>query len=120
MLMRAAPEALVFPPMLDDAERLDLSRAWRAVREAAALPKTIVMHSARHSIGTAAALAGMTNTQLAAVLGHSQARTTERYTEIARSRKQRLGRVAFDAAIGTAPLPAPSHIGAGNVVANRD
>ena len=32
-------DALVFPPMLDDARQLELSRVWRAVRQAAGLPK---------------------------------------------------------------------------------
>ena len=95
-----APDALVFPPMLDDARELELTRAWRAVREAAGLSEKIVMHTARHSIATAGALAGMTNTQLAAVLGHSQTHTTERYAAIARSRQQRLGSIAFKAAVG--------------------
>ena len=61
------------------------------------------MHTARHSIATAGAIAGMTNTQLAAVLGHSQTHTTERYSAIARSRQQRLGSLAFGAAMGTSP-----------------
>ena len=91
--------------MLSDARELELTRAWCAVREAAGLSARIVMHTARHSIATAGAIAGMTNTQLAAVLGHSQTHTTERYSAIARSRQQRLGSIAFSAAMGgVAPL----------------
>jgi hypothetical protein len=104
----AAPDALVFPPMIEDAEQLELSRAWRAVRDTAGLSHKIVMHTARHSIATAGAIAGMTNTQLAAVLGHSQTHTTERYAAIARSRQQRLGSLAFMAAMSLQAEEAPS------------
>jgi integrase len=110
------PNALVFPPMLDETKQLELSRAWREVRAAAGLPATIVLHTARHSIATAAAMAGMTGAQLAAVLGHAQTRTTERYSDLARSRKQRLGRVAFDAAMGEPPI-SHSDAGSSNVAA---
>jgi hypothetical protein len=47
----------------------------------------------------------MTNTQLAAVLGHAQTHTTERYSAIARSRQQRLGSIAFEAAMGNVAPP---------------
>jgi integrase len=104
-------DALVFPPMVADADQLELSRVWREVRRVAGLPKAIVLHSARHSIATAGAMAGMTNTQLAAVLGHAQTRTTERYSDLARSRKQRLGRIAYDAAMGNPPSVDRSHPG---------
>ena len=114
-----APDALVFPPMLEDARQLELTRAWRTVREIAGLSAKIVMHTARHSIATAGAIAGMTNTQLAAVLGHSQTHTTERYSAIARSRQQRLGSIAFRAAMGNAVEPPRTHPGGPTVVAIR-
>ena len=117
-----AQDALVFPPMLKEATQLELSRAWRAVRKAAGLSNKIVMHTARHSIATAGAIAGMSNTQLAAVLGHSQTHTTERYSAIARSRKQRLGSFAFDAAMGRYPEPQFFHPAGENIrsLGNRD
>lgn len=117
-----AQEALVFPPMLKEATQLELSRAWRAVRKASGLSNKIVMHTARHSIATAGAIAGMSNTQLAAVLGHSQTHTTERYSAIARSRKQRLGSFAFDAAMGRYPEPQFFHPAGENIrpLGNRD
>jgi integrase len=114
-----APNALVFPPMLEEAEQLELSRAWRAVRKAAGLSDKIVMHTARHSIATAGAIAGMTNTQLAAVLGHSQTQTTERYAAIARSRQQRLGSLAFNAAMGLHSAPRPDRPAGQNVILLR-
>ena len=57
----------------------------------------------------------MTNSQLAAVLGHAQSRTTERYSAIARSHQQRLGRIAFDAAMGNLAEPQLTHPGGENV-----
>ena len=113
-----AANGLVFPPLLSDARQLELTRAWRRVREAARLPPEIVMHTARHSIATAGAIAGMTNTQLAAVLGHSQTHTTERYSAIARSRQQRLGSIAFEAAMGNVAPPV-RHPASGKIVSIR-
>ena len=114
-----APNALVFPPMLEQSEQLELSRAWRTARKAAGLSDKIVMHTARHSIATAGAIAGMTNTQLAAVLGHSQTHTTERYAAIARSRQQRLGRLAFSAAVGLHTEACPNRPSGRNVMLRR-
>jgi integrase len=118
----AAPprDSLVFPPMVSHADQLELTRAWRKVRKAARLPANIVIHSARHSLGTAAALAGMTGSQLAAVLGHAQTRTTERYSDLARSRKQRFGRIAFDAAMGSRCDVKLEHNPSSNVVSIRE
>jgi len=84
------------------------------------LSKKIVMHTARHSIATAGAIVGMSNTQLAAVLGHSQTHTIERYSAIARSRQQRLGSLAFGAAMGRYPEPAFSHPASKNIRSHVD
>lgn len=81
---------LVFPgpvmPWVD-------SRAWHALLEAAGAP-SLPLHSARHTAASVLAAAGVDPDVRAAILGHSQVKTTHDYTH---TERRQIGE-AFDAA----------------------
>ncbi len=62
-------------------------RLWEALREEAKL-KDVRVHDLRHSFGNEAANAGNSLILIAALLGHSQTRTTERYARTRRDVRQ--------------------------------
>lgn len=54
-------------------------RPWAKIKKKALLPKALRLHDLRHSFGSLAHMAGMTQKQIASALGHKQLSTTERY-----------------------------------------
>lgn len=52
---------------------------WQRVLASAGLPKTIRIHDIRHTVGSLAHHAGLTQKQIQELLGHRQISTTERY-----------------------------------------
>lgn len=58
---------------------LDCYRAWRLVLAEAGLPKGIRCHDLRHTFGSLGHRAGLSQRQIADMLGHANMSTTERY-----------------------------------------
>jgi integrase len=54
-------------------------RVWARVKKEAELPADLRIHDLRHSAGSLAHMAGMTQSQIAELLGHSILATTEKY-----------------------------------------
>lgn len=54
-------------------------RTWNRVKKEAELPMALRLHDLRHSAGSLAHMAGMTQSQIAELLGHSILATTEKY-----------------------------------------
>lgn len=52
---------------------------WQRVLERAGLPATVRLHDIRHTVGSLAHHAGLTQKQIQELLGHRQISTTERY-----------------------------------------
>jgi integrase len=84
----ARPEELVFPPTRG--ERLCLTWAWRRIRTVANLPPDLALHGLRHSIGTAAVLAGLTAPEVQAMLRHRNIGTSAKYIHLADQHRARL------------------------------
>jgi integrase len=85
-LQQIRPEAAesdepVFRPQRG--ERIAINRDWNKIRDAAGLPKTLVLHSLRHSIGTAGILAGMSTAEVSRLLRHRNLAVTGRYVHLA-------------------------------------
>jgi integrase len=95
----ASPDELVFPPRIG--ERIELARDWMRVRQRAGLPGDLTIHGLRHSVGTVAALSGMSMAELQALLRHRQPGTTARYIHFA----QMAGGLADRAMSGVLPMP---------------
>jgi integrase len=72
----------------EETPRRDLNRPWRAIREAAGLASTR-LHDLRHSAAAVGAGAGLSLHQIGGLLGHSQARTTQRYAHLASDPQRR-------------------------------
>ena len=60
---------------------VNLSKPWRAIREAAGLP-TLRIHDLRHAFATIGAGCGMGLPIIGRLLGHTQAATTQRYAHV--------------------------------------
>lgn len=76
------PEAYVFsnPDTGRYYAETTLKRIWNRVRAAAGLPATFRLYDAtRHSVGSQLANAGVSLWSISKILGHSSAKTTERY-----------------------------------------
>lgn len=54
-------------------------KAWERIKEAAKLPEDLRMHDLRHTAGSLAHAHGLSQKQVAILLGHKQLSTTERY-----------------------------------------
>jgi len=80
--VRRNPEDFVFEPYRGDGP-IELSKASRTIRKEANLPDGVGLHALRHSIATRWALTGASAPQLAALLGHAQVSTVERYIHFA-------------------------------------
>ncbi len=101
------PEDFVFEPCRGEGP-VALSKAWREVRKEAKLPEGVGLHSLRHSIASHWALAGAGAPQLAALLGHAQVSTVERYIHFASDAHRALAEQA--AAVVLAGVDAPATI----------
>jgi integrase len=75
------PDALVFEPYRG--ERYSVNRDWLLVRAKAGLPADLTLHGLRHSLGTVAAIGGMTGPQVQQLLRHRNISTTARYVHFA-------------------------------------
>jgi integrase len=84
----AAPEDRVFVPRTGGV--LEVNRDWRRVRTAAGLPSDLTLHGLRHSVGTAAVLAGLSGPEVQALLRHRSIGTTQRYIHLAEIATNRL------------------------------
>ena len=63
---------------------------WRRIVTEAGLPADLVLHSLRHSIGTAAILSGMSTAEVSKMLRHRNIAVTARYIHLAESSQSRL------------------------------
>jgi len=80
-----------------------IHRDWVNVRTEAGLPPDLVLHGLRHSVGTAAVIAGLSTPEVQAMLRHRNITTTMKYVHLAETITGRLQ----DRAMGHL-LPAPA------------
>jgi integrase len=98
----AAADTLVFPPI--QGERIYVGADWRRIRATAGLPPDLTLHGLRHSIGTAAVLAGLSAPEVQALLRHRNASTSNKYIHLADQHRARLqDRVAATLLPDTSP-----------------
>ncbi len=76
----------VFPGRTDGKPLQGLNHVWQRIRLRAELPGNPRLHDLRHSVGASAAAAGFGQAAIAAMLGHRQTRTADRYTAPHRDR----------------------------------
>ncbi len=81
-LPRIAGNPHVFPGGKDDGHLVDLKRPWMLVRERAGL-NDVRLHDLRHTFASLGAGSGMGLPIIGALLGHREARTTQRYAHLA-------------------------------------
>jgi integrase len=62
----------------------NMLRWWKKAAVDAKVTKRVWLHQLRHTTRTSAAELGMSSLEIAAVLGHAQASTSERYIHLAR------------------------------------
>ena len=74
-----AADALVFPPSRGEGP-MDVKVHWRRIHKAAGLPRDVTPHVLRHSFASVAADLGMSESTIAALLGHRTGSVTARYT----------------------------------------
>lgn len=72
-------EIWVFPGVGKSGHLMDLKKEWAKFRIAAGVPD-LHIHDLRHSTGTFLDLAGATQPQIGAALGHASLQSTKRYT----------------------------------------
>lgn len=76
--------AWVFPSSIDDGHARPPQHAWRAVCKKAGLSGWRI-HDLRHAFASAAVNSGYSLPQIGALLGHTQASTTQRYAHVAQN-----------------------------------
>ena len=74
---------------------------WKRIREEAELPADLVLHSLRHSIGTAGIVAGMSTAEVGKMLRHRNIVVTQRYVHLAEASRSRLQDRAIEQLIPT-------------------
>ncbi|MBU1157694.1 MAG: tyrosine-type recombinase/integrase [Proteobacteria bacterium] len=72
----------VIPGARDGQHLVNLNKPWRRIRAKAGLPE-VRIHDLRHSYASVAAAAGLGLPIIGALLGHTQAQTTARYSHLA-------------------------------------
>jgi integrase len=80
-----APDDFIFATATD--RPIDgnvMLRRFKAAAAAAGITKRVWLRQLRHTAGTRAAKEGLTSLEVAALLGHAQASTSERYVHLAR------------------------------------
>jgi integrase len=92
----------VRPRVRSAARQADRSnREWQRVRQRAGLKPELVLHSLRHSLGTAGIVAGMSSTlEVAKMLRHRNPSVTARYVHLAEAMQNRLHDHAADTLLG--------------------
>ena len=83
----ALPNELVFVPLRG--ERISVNRDWNRIREAAGLPVGLTLHGLRHSVGTAAVIAGLSLPEIQKLLRHRNVSTTAKYIHLAERHQSR-------------------------------
>lgn len=87
------PDDLVFTPARGG-DRLDLSKPWRIIRDAAGLPAGIGLHGLRHSLATQMAMNGAEAAEIMSALGHRDITTSQKYVHWSRDKRQELAEKA--------------------------
>jgi integrase len=85
-----SPNDLVFVPMRG--ERMSVNRDWNRIRDAAKLPADLTLHGLRHSVGTAAVIAGLSLPEVQRLLRHRNVSVTSRYIHLAEQQARLLDR----------------------------
>lgn len=94
----AQPDDPVFAPARG--KLMAVNHDWGRIREEASLPVGLVLHSLRHSIGTAGILAGMSTAEVGKMLRHRNLSVTQRYVHLAEASRSRLQDRAADFLLG--------------------
>lgn len=84
-LRRAAVSAdcpWLFPGEVDDQPLQDIRRFWRAIQKSAEIPD-VRLHDLRHTFASMLASRGASLAMIGKLLGHTQAKTTQRYAHLA-------------------------------------
>ena len=63
---------------------------WHRIRTKARFPPDLVLHSLRHSIGTAGIAAGLSTAEVGKMLRHRNIAVTQRYVHLAEASRSRL------------------------------
>jgi integrase len=91
-----SPAALVFQPAYRGGRPHSSNKLisyyvdWKRVRDATGLPKDMVLHSLRHSLGTVSVIAGMSALETQKLLRHRTLKMTSRYVHLAEGAESRL------------------------------
>ena len=94
----ATAEQQVFIPRRG--KLVEVNRDWRRVRDAAGLAPELVIHSLRHSLGTAGIVGGMSTLEVAKMLRHRNPSVTARYVHLAEATQSRLQDRAANTLLG--------------------
>jgi integrase len=95
---RVGDSPYVFPGAKPGAHLADLTRVWEAVRHATGLAN-VRLHDLRHSFASTAVSGGLSLPVLAALLGHREVATTQRYAHLGDDPRRRAAdRVSGDVA----------------------
>ena len=84
----AGTDDLVFVPSRGN--MIAVNHDWNRIRIEADLPPGLVLHSLRHSIGTAGIVAGMSTAEVGQMLRHRNIAVTQRYVHLAEASQSRL------------------------------
>ncbi len=84
----ALPHELVFVPL--QGKHIAVNIDWRRIRKVAGLPADLTLHGLRHSVGTAAIVAGLSLPETQKLLRHRNPSTTSRYIHLAEQHQARL------------------------------
>ena len=85
----ALPDDPVFVP--NKGHLIAVNYDWNRIREEAGLPAGLVLHSLRHSVGTAGIVApGLSTAEVSKMLRHSNISVTQRYLRLAEASQTRL------------------------------
>jgi integrase len=83
------PDDYVFQPAYGEGP-LSLNKPWRLIRETAGVGHEIVLHTMRHSLATLMAMTGHQAPDIAAILGHRDIKTSQKYIHLAEQHKKKL------------------------------
>ena len=89
-------------------QMIAVNHDWRRIRAEAKLPPDLVLHSLRHSIGTAGIVAGMSTAEVGKMLRHRNLSVTQRYVHLAEASRSRLQDRAIESLIPTTEAPSRS------------
>ena len=81
---------------------------WIRIRQEAELPASLVLHSLRHSIGTAGIVAGMSTAEVGKMLRHRNIAVTAKYVHLAEASRSRFQVRAMETLLPTTTELAPA------------